>query len=233
MKNVLMILLLFVGCAQADVYKSVDDQGGVIYSDQPSAAAKKMVLPKLPTYTAPPLPPATPANARTTRSVADYEAFSVSKPLDGSTLRSNLGVVQVELSLKPALKDVDRHRIQYYLDNEPYGPLVGALAITISNLERGTHTLSASIVDADNRELISAQPVTVHLKRQSRLHKQDVIDDDLKKADGENGDQAEAITNPNIRTLNPNIRTPNPNIRTLNPNIRTPNPNIISPPPTQ
>jgi hypothetical protein len=89
----------------------------------------------------------------------------------------------------------------------------------MSNIERGEHTLSASVLDESGTVIIASKPVTVFVKRESVLHEKD-----------ERLLPPGVPENPNIRSPNPNNRTDNPNKRTDNPNIRTDNPNIISPP---
>jgi hypothetical protein len=65
MKRFPVLLILLAASVHADVYKSVNEKGEVIYSDQPTPNAKPMKLPELPTYTAPAVPglSSTPATA--------------------------------------------------------------------------------------------------------------------------------------------------------------------------
>lgn len=224
MKRLPIMLLLFAGCLHAAVYKQVNENGEVVYSDKPAAGAEKMDLPELPTYTPPPVPLVRPADAPVESEI--YQGLEVTKPADDSTIRNNLGIIEVQLRIEPALKVREKHRLQLYLDNERYGPLIDKTAIMMSNIERGEHTLSASVFDADGNVVIASAPVTVHVKRESVLH-----DKDRPEQLPEPG-QLPADRNPGNRVPNPNIRTDNPNIRTDNPNIRTPNSNITTPPPT-
>ncbi len=238
MKKVLILWLLVTGLAtglaQAEIYKTISPNGEVIYTDKPSPQAEKVDLPGLSIYeppaaTAPSIP-----RVRRSHSVGrvGYEEFSIQEPKNGTVISNNLGIVDVSVALKPALKDKRKHRIQYILDKELYGPAMDKTTIRISNLVRGEHTLSANLVDEKNTVLISTGTVTFHIRRQSVNQTVDVIDDDLPP--GELKDINEQnLVNPNYRTLNPNLRTPNPNIRTPNSNILSNNPNVITPPPTQ
>jgi len=49
MKRFSVLLMLVAGLVQADVYKSVNDKGEVVYSDKPTPGAKRMKLPPLQT----------------------------------------------------------------------------------------------------------------------------------------------------------------------------------------
>jgi hypothetical protein len=211
MKWLPILLFVFAGTLHAAVYKHVNEKGEVVYSDTPAPGAEKMKLPELPTYTPPPVPLVRKQDAPVTSDI--YRSLEVIKPQNDSTIRNNLGVIELQLRIDPALKVREKHRIQFYLDNERYGPLVDKTSIMMSNIDRGEHTLSASVFDADGAELARSASVTVNIKRESVLFDKDA-------------------DTPEEPEVNPNVRTPNPNVRTPNPNIRTPNPNIISPPPT-
>ena len=70
-------------------------------------------------------------------------------PANEETVRNNLGILNIEAQLTPALQGRLKHRVQYFLNGEPYGTPIGKTSLTISNLDRGEYTLSASVVDAD------------------------------------------------------------------------------------
>jgi hypothetical protein len=219
MKWLPLMLLVFAGVLHAAVYKHVNEKGEVVYSDTPVPGAEKLDLPELPTYSPPPVPLIRPESEPVVSDIS--RTLEVIKPKNDSTIRNNLGVIELQLRIDPALKVREKHRIQFYLDNERYGPLVDKTAIMMSNIERGEHTLSASVFDGDGNVVAASNSVTVFVKRESELHKKDRFVPPPEDPD-----------NPPPETpVNPGNREFNPNIRTENPNIRTPNPNIISPPP--
>ena len=47
MKRIPLLLILLAASVHADVYKSVNENGEVIYSDQPTPNAQHMKLPEL------------------------------------------------------------------------------------------------------------------------------------------------------------------------------------------
>jgi hypothetical protein len=220
MKWTPLLLIVFTGTLHAAVYKHVNEQGEVVYSDSPSPGAEKMDLPELPTYTPPPVPLIRAEEAPVESDI--YRSLGIVKPRDNSTIRNNLGVIELQLRIDPPLKVRDKHRIQFYLDNERYGPLIDKTSVMMSNIERGEHTLSASVFDESGSVIIASEPVTVYVKRESALHQKDRFIPEPEDPD------KPPVTTP----VNPGNREFNPNIRTQNPNIRSQNPNIISPPPT-
>lgn len=162
----LLIMLLLVGNAHAAIYKSINADGEIVYSDIPSKGAEALKMPALPTYTP---PPATPSVSSKTETVAKvvYEDFVFLKPADNTTIRNNQGIINAELKLTPALRSKRNHRVQFYLDGEAYGEPGSSIRTTMSNVDRGEHSLTASVLDASGNTLISADPVIVHLHRQT------------------------------------------------------------------
>lgn len=166
MKQLILLLVLLPGIVQAAVYKSINERGEVVYSDQPAPGAEKMQLPELPTYKAPPVPKfsSTPEKKPET---SPYDSLAIVAPENDATVRNNLGVLQVRVALKPALISKAGHKIQFYLDGQPYGTPITNTVIGFSNLDRGTHTLSASIVNSTGQTVMSSGEVTFHMHRES------------------------------------------------------------------
>ena len=164
MKHLLIMLLLLSGSAHADVYKSINAAGEVVYSDTPTQGAEVMELPELPTYTPPPLPEPVAGNTEPVEKSA-YTNLVFVKPEDDATVRSNQGIINAELKLTPALRTRSNNRVQFYLDGEPYGAPGSSLRITMGNVDRGEHILTASVLDASGEVIISSDPVVVHLHR--------------------------------------------------------------------
>jgi hypothetical protein len=171
MKLLPVLLILLAASVQADVYKSVNDKGEVIYSDQPAPNAQRMKLPELPTYKAPPIPGFSSTQETAPVAVASpYSSIKISAPENDATIRDNQGVVRVQVMLEPPLMTNEGHKIQFSLNGEPHGIPVGTPSISFSNLDRGTYTLSASVVDAGGQVLMTSDPVVFHLHRESVLN---------------------------------------------------------------
>ena len=91
-------------------------------------------------------------------------------PENDATIRDNQGIVRVQVELNPPLMTKQGHKLQFYLNGEPHGIPVGSTSISFSNLDRGTYTLSTSVVDAKDVVMSSADPVVFHLHRESLLN---------------------------------------------------------------
>lgn len=163
------MLALFACQANAEIYKSINAAGEVVYTDTPTQGAEKLKMPALPTYTPPPLPTSSYAPVQATEKAAFYKSFVIVSPANEETIRNNLGILNIEAQLTPALQDKLKHRVQYYLNGKPYGTPIGKTSLTISNLDRGDYTLSATVVDADGTALISTGDIVLYIKRHSIL----------------------------------------------------------------
>lgn len=162
MKHWILSLALFAVAVQAAVYKRVNEDGEVFYSDSPAPGAQRLKMPELPTYTLPPVE----SHGGPSRVVIKndfYNSFVFAQPANDTTIRDDTGLVHAELQLEPELRE--NHSIQYYLDDKPYGPTTDLLAVNMSNLTPGRHRLSASVVDQVGNVLISTQDVAITIER--------------------------------------------------------------------
>jgi len=133
------------------VYKSVDEKGNIIFTDKPSHNAEEIKLKKLQTIKNPNPAKHTPKPKQPKQEVL-YKTFLVSNPADGAGLRSNNGNVSISLTLQPPLRP--NHSIIITLDGKEVsnGP---SSNISLQNIERGTHSISASVIDGSGTQMIS------------------------------------------------------------------------------
>jgi hypothetical protein len=170
MKRLLVLLVLITCTVQAEIYKSKNDKGEWVYSDKPSPNAERMKLPPLSTYAPPPA---------LQRSVSDsedpepaqtndkYKSMVFVEPVNDATVRENSGLVKVIVGLDPPLKIKKGHKIQFYLDGNPYGEAGASSAIIVKEVDRGTHVLKAQVLGVEGKLVFRAKPVTFHLHRES------------------------------------------------------------------
>lgn len=157
MKPWLMLLLCCAAAANAAVYKWVDGAGNVLYSDTPppGGEAKMMDLPAPSSYAPRKLPEGAPtkrAEGETTKApTASYKRFAITKPGSAATVHSAEGLVPVELAIEPPL--AENHYVTFTLDGVSIGDRMQTNAFTLRGVERGSHSLQASLVDANGKQL--------------------------------------------------------------------------------
>jgi hypothetical protein len=150
------------GHAAAEVYRWVDEDGVVHYSDQPHPGAEKLRIESAPA-------PGTrlPANAvaerRGTEQAQDeqssdpsfsYQSLTISHPAAEETLWNIGATLSVTLELQPALRP--GHRVRVYFDGEARE--VGGTQFTLDDVYRGVHILQAEVVDVNGYVMIRSQP---------------------------------------------------------------------------
>jgi len=174
MRRLITLLLLFVCVpASAVICKTVDDQGRVTYSDVPASECQNPVrLPESSTYQPRQLPAALPrrgdaADAAQDKPFTGYTLVRIEQPANDGTVRNNEGQVPTTVAVQPALQP--GHKLRLSLDGVPIQPDFAATSVILNGVERGTHLLSAYLVDEGGKVLQSAVPVRFTLRKASVL----------------------------------------------------------------
>ena len=164
---IMVSLGLAAGSVQAGkIVKYTLSNGQVIYSDTPppeAASGEEVTVEPLQTFT----PPRTPSFEGSMPSdaadeSAGYEAFTVTSPENDTTIRDNGGNVRVSLTLSPGLRS--GHSIEIYMDGKAIGS-GNSTSLTLTDVDRGTHTVRATVKDGDGREIARSNSVIFHLRR--------------------------------------------------------------------
>ncbi len=169
---VLLAIFCISTAAVAEMYKWTDQDGKIIYSDKPNpnGSSEKVKGPPLTTYK-----PTTPqkkitftpdtAGKNSTQNRVSYSTFSIDQPANDQAVRENTGNVSIIMSISPGLNSSRNHKIEIYLDGSKKAETSG-LSYQFTNMDRGTRTVTAKIVDGAGKVLKTAS-VTFHLQRHS------------------------------------------------------------------
>lgn len=165
--SLLPVLALLPALAFAGVYKWIDDDGTVHYSDTPQPGSEEVHVPPPQTYSPSPLPVFTPT-PETRDAPAQYSRLEMTAPAHDASIWENTGSIAIGFAMEPPLKSGRGHRLEVLVDGQVRATATGADVI-VENVERGSHSLQGRIVNAAGEVLISSAPVTVHVHRQSVL----------------------------------------------------------------
>ena len=159
------ILLVAAAMSQAaEVYKIVDADGNITYTDQPGdSTAERLNLPQINQTAAPATRVEQEPAATAEADFAGYSRAHLSSPEDGAVILHNQVNIIVQLALEPQLQP--GHLVQFSVNGVAQGLPVSATAYQLDNIERGSHRIGAAVVNGENRIVIAAKPVTVHVKR--------------------------------------------------------------------
>ena len=149
------------------------DTDGVHYSDQPHAGADKIILGTRQTYSSPDAVVSTPANSspRRVRNADNggfrYDSCSIVQPAQDQVL-IDVQTVTVAVQPRPAKRSSDRVELSFD------GQAMAAASpeqqeFQVSPVDRGTHTVAATIRDADGKNLCQSAAVSFHVNQPSVL----------------------------------------------------------------
>ena len=160
------LLAAFAGQA-AVVYRWVDADGVIHYSDQATPGAEKIFTsaPNSASAGAARSPAASTQAPKATGGL-DYTEFSIIAPAPDQTFFGD-DVIAVRLSLAPSLKDdqnITWHLNGTQLENPP-----DAVSFTMPHLDRGTYNLAATITDQRTGESQTSNNVTFFVRQPSAL----------------------------------------------------------------
>lgn len=171
------LLLSWASTAVAQIYKTVDADGNVVFTDvppnNPSGAVElkeyntyEALQPTNPTVRLSPDPDSdrqTPA-----REPVSYSKIAIVGPASDETLRRNDGNVSVTVESEPAVDRQSGHEYQVLLDGTIAARGNGTTFL-LENTDRGTHQLTVQVIDQGGKILGQSSPVTFHLLRFSAL----------------------------------------------------------------
>jgi len=158
-----LILSLSLTSALGQVYKWVDSDGIVHYSDEPEAGARPITLPEISIYKFRVPDASRAAVEEKTPSVPlveDYRRFEISSPGNNESFHGVPARLDVVLDIDPALQT--GHTIELSLDGRAEAAQVSKGTATIAGFAAGSHILSARIIAADGRQLDSTKSVLFH-----------------------------------------------------------------------
>jgi len=170
MTRILCIALLVLpALVSAQIYKTIDKNGNVVYTDQPSKTGTAHETVKLnQTNTAPPPPEVIRPAPKPDQDSDDTTSYTVkiSSPAHETTIPNGPGNFPVVVSLEPALAEGEN--LQLYLDGAPRGEPQRALVWQLTNVFRGAHDITVSVINADNSPIATSQPIRVYVFRPSK-----------------------------------------------------------------
>jgi len=169
------LLLLLLSSTQAELYKSVDADGNVVYSDEETPGAEEIIPDALITV---PMSKYKPKESveKEAPTQTQYTRFKITSPANDATVRDSTGAVQIALFSKPKLDIKAGHSITVFVDGKQVAKNSKTMSIRISDIYRGSHQVHATIRDKNNKTLITSNSVRFHLKRQSILNKSGAVD---------------------------------------------------------
>lgn len=168
-----LLALLWSLPLSAEIYKIKDKEGNVIYTDSPELVEQskqpREVVELGPINTQPAVEPQFNFEAAPEEEEEQEVSYVVDlvSPQDESHVPPGQRNLEVAVRLEPQLQPGDR--IQFIMDGKPLAPPSEDRSYVIEEIFRGTHTISAQIVNEQGQVLATTPTATVYVHRPSRL----------------------------------------------------------------
>lgn len=158
-------LLLANSTLANGVYKTVDENGRITYSDTPTGKKIDPVdLPQVNTQPAVTPQPYLPQPTQSEQAPAQYRV-SITSPANETQLLPGQRDLSVAAEVSPQLGE--GYSAQLYMNGQPYGGAQPSSSFVISNIYRGEHRLSVAILNPSGRVIARSPTITVYVIRPS------------------------------------------------------------------
>lgn len=162
-RSLLIPALLFTFTVDAGLYKGLDDNGNVIYSDQPFDNAEKFTPPSLTVFDVPKAEAKKKVVEEEKTAEFKYTDFDIVSPKDNQTLWNEADPT-VSLQLKPALNTAEGHNIWLLMNGKPLVKNSQSLTLQIGRTDRGAHQLQAQVRDKQGKIIARTRTIVIHIK---------------------------------------------------------------------
>ena len=150
----------------------MDDDGKVTFTDNPPHNTPTKEKVTLPVTNIQPALDSVPTVKKAEEEIEGYQEIAILTPAQDTTIPPGQEVLVVEVGLTPRLKA--GHLIQLLFNGQAYGPPTTVSSFTISSLIRGEHSLQVQVIDSEGNVIGSSNNNTIHVKRGSALHPNNV-----------------------------------------------------------
>lgn len=167
---VLAGLTLSLAAQPQEIYRWIDKDGQVHYSDQPGAAnAERVILADPNGYESEPsfgdyAPTENAPEDTDADEVAPYTSLAIVQPTPDQVFFGADATVMVAAELGGTLRP--DHTVVFFV-NGNRRPAGAGLTLELQNLDRGSHFLRAAVLDQSGEPVITSQQITFHVREPS------------------------------------------------------------------
>lgn len=166
---ILGLLLLCTSASAEVVYKTIQADGSVIYSDTPVSGSTAVNLSAMNNVIVPSLNngvnkgQSTSKPSTRTKAKVNY-TVSILSPGDEESIRGNDGSMSIRATVSPK----GAGRFQLVMDGQAMATQTNSL-FALNSVERGAHSIQINFLDKSGKILASSKPQTFYLHKASAL----------------------------------------------------------------
>lgn len=158
----LPVLLLVAVTAGAQIYKGVDSDGNVYFSDQPIEDSAKYTPQTISVVES---SKAKPQEKTSEKKPAEfkYTRFDIVSPIQNEVIR-NQQDASIALQIAPPLNVEQDHKVWLLMDGKPIVKDSQSMSLSIGRIDRGAHSFQAQVKDADGKIVARTRTTVAHFK---------------------------------------------------------------------
>lgn len=165
-KCFLIFLFVSIPAVNAAIYKGIDSDGNVYFSDQPSENAKA--------FTPSAISVVDSARAKPEKDSVEkdpaafkYTKFDIVSPLPNQIVR-NQSELSVSLQISPPLNIEQDHKVWLLMDGKPVVKNSQSMSLQIGRVDRGAHIFQAQVRNPGGKIIARTRTTVVHVKHTSK-----------------------------------------------------------------
>jgi Domain of unknown function (DUF4124) len=159
----ILTFCLLTPIAAAGVYKSIDENGKVIYTDNPhgNQAVEKVDLPRINSQPAIQVP----APVSTPKAAPVRHSIEIQSPRQGAQISTGQTEVRVFANITPHFNA--SHRVVFSHNGKVINKAAKSTSILLDQLHRGEHQISVKLIDKHGKVIARSKTVTFFVQRHS------------------------------------------------------------------
>lgn len=163
LNSLLLSVTLVTFAASAELYKGLNEEGHVVYSDQPFENSEKYTPASLSVISSRKVTPKKKAATEEEPAEFKYTDFDIASPKNNETIW-DAPQINISLRLKPDLNLAEGHTAWLLMDGKVVVKNSNSTSLQIGRAERGAHQLQAQVRDKEGKIVVRTRSIIVHIK---------------------------------------------------------------------
>lgn len=164
----LCVTLIFFTSVSAEVYRVLDEDGNVIFSDKPSPGAVEVEIDHVQTISPPKVKDFKYKPSVKDKTGDDYTSLEIVSPENDQIFTGKAVEVSVNILIQPALNTSRGDRLILTMDGIKQADSTST-SFTFGKLDNGKHTVKVVVVNKDGNPLKSSETVSFTINFRSDL----------------------------------------------------------------
>jgi len=169
----LFLLLCLAQLSHAEIYREIDKEGNVSFTDRNSTKADQLNLPPANIIKSTPQTSNDTDNRSSLKQVNDRTQYELNiiSPVQNENIRSDIGNITLDWATQPPLDINENYTYSIFVDQQPLVQNLRSASYMLENINRGSHKIQITLEDEDGITVSKSTELTIHLHRFSIKHR--------------------------------------------------------------